>query len=333
MKFFKNPIVIGAGVGTVGGLLAEHFSDRDSKPINYGKAAGGGATVGGILGYGVHGFQQLYDLLFEGKNFDNFEQAWQFLLKKLREEQYRQYQQAGGQSRKAGSWKKDTYKTYKDILNDLDIDASNINSQQDFKRHVRKLYMKYHPDKGGDVEKMKEINKAVDEIKKTQWFKNLNKTSSLRKLAEAYKSKANWKKEKKKRTFNDLIWKFPLDVGGAAMGAYIGHKLGKVKGSVLGGAIGSLTGEVASMFPEYKKLREHEKETDNKIRTNVDDYLVRQAIRRGTPLLGAVGSQKLRSKLDYDKRALSIAPSLAGVLAAPELEYRYSRRNKIEKGD
>ena len=45
----------------------------------------------------------------------------------------------------------------------LGVDQSS--SDQDIKQAFRKLAVKYHPDRGGDENKFKEINEAYDKIK------------------------------------------------------------------------------------------------------------------------------------------------------------------------
>lgn len=48
-----------------------------------------------------------------------------------------------------------------------------VKTKDEVKKHFRGLAMKHHPDRGGDINKMKEINNAYDNLQKTPWFEKL----------------------------------------------------------------------------------------------------------------------------------------------------------------
>lgn len=48
--------------------------------------------------------------------------------------------------------------------------------------YFRNMAKKFHPDKGGSAEKMKDINKAWANIKNTSYWENLSKTAFLRRM-------------------------------------------------------------------------------------------------------------------------------------------------------
>lgn len=52
-----------------------------------------------------------------------------------------------------------------DILNDLEAPAGGFKTKAEATKHFKRMSMKHHPDRGGDVEKMKKINTAFDKFK------------------------------------------------------------------------------------------------------------------------------------------------------------------------
>jgi uncharacterized protein YcfJ len=50
--------------------------------------------------------------------------------------------------------------TVSDAVKNLGLDKKSIKTKMEVKKKYRKLSMKHHPDKGGDANKMKDINKS-----------------------------------------------------------------------------------------------------------------------------------------------------------------------------
>tara|TARA_Y100000592_G_scaffold88133_1_gene143561 strand:- start:25 stop:372 length:348 start_codon:yes stop_codon:yes gene_type:complete len=50
--------------------------------------------------------------------------------------------------------------TVSDAVKNLGLDKNSIKTKMEVKKRYRKLSLKHHPDKGGDANKMKDINKS-----------------------------------------------------------------------------------------------------------------------------------------------------------------------------
>lgn len=51
--------------------------------------------------------------------------------------------------------------------------SKNAKTKKEVTQKYRDLAMKHHPDRGGDSQKMKDVNEAFDTIKKSDWFDKL----------------------------------------------------------------------------------------------------------------------------------------------------------------
>jgi len=66
--------------------------------------------------------------------------------------------------------------------------ASNMKTQKDVRRAFRDAALRHHPDRGGNPAKMQEVNKAWEEIKKSPWFKGLEKGASVDIFSEFFQA-------------------------------------------------------------------------------------------------------------------------------------------------
>ena len=95
-------------------------------------------------------------------------------------------------------------------------------SKGDVHKEYKRLAKLYHPDLGGDVEKMKKINEEWEKIQKTDWFNKLAHDEEW----EAYLME----KEGAFKALFEKVAKRGIGagaIGGLIAGSYIGHQSGK----------------------------------------------------------------------------------------------------------
>lgn len=167
--------------------LHKRAPDRSNKVAAIGALAGGGA-----LGYA--GYSQDADYVtgkkftkpqrvkngvvsalsgsvlggISGKNFSSNIRSFKILNRafKIRNKATRTSGRWGSSSREGWYNHHNAGRTVKDILKDIGAPEGGFKTKAEASKHYKRMAMKHHPDRGGDAEKMKKINKAFEEFKK-----------------------------------------------------------------------------------------------------------------------------------------------------------------------
>lgn len=173
-KLIRNHTIGGAAVGAaLGGAsvgLNTHLSnvgkDKKKKKSVLGRAAAGalgGAALGGAL------------FRHNAKSQIDAHEA----MNKAREQWQRsKFEQAHRASGGKGDWNYHSFSRTKPAP-DLDQHlgflgvSKNAKTKKEVSQKYKDLAMKHHPDRGGDSQKMKDVNEAYDKIKKSDWFDKL----------------------------------------------------------------------------------------------------------------------------------------------------------------
>lgn len=189
------------GAGAVGaGIGYSQDEDATGHKLSTGQRIGRGlalgtssAILGGILGNARSSAirssrinSRAEDLSFRASHNQSAKrhEDWVRGFKERSEQRKREYQQSyerrkkqqddfyeefkrkqGSRSGNSGRCFNSGSRTVQDLMNDMDAPTGGFKTKAEATKHYKRMVMKHHPDRGGDVEKMKKINKAFDDFK------------------------------------------------------------------------------------------------------------------------------------------------------------------------
>lgn len=153
------------GLGAVGGgAIGNSIETGKGKNNHRLRNIVTGAVTGGALGtlYG-HRVKKAIDDIHKaeadwGKYRENFKQHFHD------NEEY---------FRRAGAGRASSGLSHEHHLKSMGMDIKDATSKEAVKRHWKAQAFKHHPDRGGDINKMKDLNTAMDKLKSHSWYNKL----------------------------------------------------------------------------------------------------------------------------------------------------------------